>query len=53
MKLASFVANGKSCFGVVAGDGVAALNERLGGRYASLRGGLAEIRKCADGAKPD
>src|SRR5262252_1419137 len=56
MKLASYVADGKACFGVVTGDGVVTLNQRLG--YASLRdaltaGGLAEIRKAADTAKPD
>ena len=58
MKLASYVADGKRCFGVVAGEGVITLNERLGGRYGSLRealavGALAEIAKHADGAKPD
>jgi 2-keto-4-pentenoate hydratase/2-oxohepta-3-ene-1,7-dioic acid hydratase in catechol pathway len=58
MRLASYIADGKSCFGVVAGGGVVTLNERLGGRYASLRdalaaGALDEIRKCVDGAKPD
>jgi 2-keto-4-pentenoate hydratase/2-oxohepta-3-ene-1,7-dioic acid hydratase in catechol pathway len=56
MKLASYVADGKACFGVVTGDGVVTLNQRLG--YASLRdalaaGGLAEIRKAADTAKLD
>ena len=35
------MANGKACFGVVTGDGVVTLNERLGGRYASLRDMLA------------
>jgi 2-keto-4-pentenoate hydratase/2-oxohepta-3-ene-1,7-dioic acid hydratase in catechol pathway len=58
MKLASYIADGKHCFGAVAGDGVVTLNERLGGRYGSLRealaaGLLAEMRGCADGAKPD
>jgi 2-keto-4-pentenoate hydratase/2-oxohepta-3-ene-1,7-dioic acid hydratase in catechol pathway len=58
MKLASYVANGKECFGVVTGDGVVTLNERLGGRYASLRdalagGALVEIGKIAAGAKAD
>ena len=58
MKLASYLANGKACFGVVSGDGVVTLNERLGGRYATLRDvlaadALAEIAKAADGAKPD
>src|SRR5215831_982838 len=56
MKLASYMADGKACFGVVTDDGVVTLNQRLG--YASLRdaltaGGLAEIRKAADAAKPD
>jgi len=58
MKLASYMADGKACFGVVAGDGVITLNQRLGGRYASLRDVLAsdalvEIRKVADAGKPD
>jgi 2-keto-4-pentenoate hydratase/2-oxohepta-3-ene-1,7-dioic acid hydratase in catechol pathway len=58
MKLASYMANGKACFGVVTGDGVVTLNERLGGRYASLRDmlaadALADARKAVDGAKPD
>src|SRR5258708_19795301 len=56
MKLASYMADGKACFGVVTDDGVVTLNQRLG--YASLRdalttGGLAEIGKAADAAKPD
>jgi 2-keto-4-pentenoate hydratase/2-oxohepta-3-ene-1,7-dioic acid hydratase in catechol pathway len=58
MKLASFIAEGKSRFGAVDGDGVVTLNERLGGRYASLRealaaGALDDIRKVIAGAKPD
>jgi 2-keto-4-pentenoate hydratase/2-oxohepta-3-ene-1,7-dioic acid hydratase in catechol pathway len=58
MKLASYLANGKACFGAVTGDGVITLNQRLGGRYATLRDllaadGLAEARKAADGARPD
>jgi len=58
MKLASYVADGNQCFGVVVGDGVVTLNARLGGRYGSLRealaaGALADIRKVADGAKAD
>jgi 2-keto-4-pentenoate hydratase/2-oxohepta-3-ene-1,7-dioic acid hydratase in catechol pathway len=57
MKLASYVADGKECFGVVTGDGVVTLNQRLG-RYADLRaalagGALAEIGKAAEGTKPD
>jgi 2-keto-4-pentenoate hydratase/2-oxohepta-3-ene-1,7-dioic acid hydratase in catechol pathway len=58
MKLASYLADGKPAFGAVVGDGVVTLNERLGGRYASLRdalaaGALADMRKAAEGAKPD
>src|SRR5438270_11360944 len=58
MKLASYVAGGKDCFGVVTPEGVLTLNQRLGGRYATLRDALAadalaEIRKAAEGAKPD
>jgi len=58
MKLASYIADGKACFGVVSGEGVVSLNERLGGRYASLRdalaaGALAEMRKAAEAARPD
>jgi 2-keto-4-pentenoate hydratase/2-oxohepta-3-ene-1,7-dioic acid hydratase in catechol pathway len=58
MKLASYVADGKECFGVVVGDGVVTLNQRLGARYASLRdalaaGALGDMRKAAEGAKPD
>jgi 2-keto-4-pentenoate hydratase/2-oxohepta-3-ene-1,7-dioic acid hydratase in catechol pathway len=57
MKLASYVADGKECFGVVTGDGVVTLNQRLG-RYADLRAALAdnaqaEMRKAVEGAKPD
>jgi 2-keto-4-pentenoate hydratase/2-oxohepta-3-ene-1,7-dioic acid hydratase in catechol pathway len=56
MKLASYMADGQACFGVVTDDGVVTLNQRLG--YASLRdalttGGLAEIRKAANATKPD
>jgi 2-keto-4-pentenoate hydratase/2-oxohepta-3-ene-1,7-dioic acid hydratase in catechol pathway len=56
MKLASYMADGQACFGVVTDDGVVTLNQRLG--YASLRdaltaGGLAEISQAADAAKPD
>src|SRR5882724_11491136 len=58
MKLASYVANGKPAFGVVVGDGVATMNDRLGGRYATLRdviaaGALDELRRAAQGAQPD
>jgi 2-keto-4-pentenoate hydratase/2-oxohepta-3-ene-1,7-dioic acid hydratase in catechol pathway len=58
MKLASYVADGKPCFGVVAGDGVITMNQRLGGRYVGLREAIAgdalpEIKKSTEGAKPD
>src|ERR1700682_331838 len=57
MKLASYVADGKECFGVVTGDGVVTLNQRLG-RYPDFRAALAgdalaEIGKAAGGTKPD
>src|SRR5436309_10598924 len=58
MRLASYLANGKACFGAVTDEGVITLNERLGGRYATLRdalagGALAEMPKVAASAKPD
>jgi 2-keto-4-pentenoate hydratase/2-oxohepta-3-ene-1,7-dioic acid hydratase in catechol pathway len=58
MKLASYLADGQPAFGAVVGDAVVTLNERLGGRYASLRealaaGALAEMRKAAEAAKAD
>jgi 2-keto-4-pentenoate hydratase/2-oxohepta-3-ene-1,7-dioic acid hydratase in catechol pathway len=58
MKLASYIADGQACFGVVIGDDVLTLNQRLGNRYTSLRdalarGALAEIRKVAETAKSD
>src|SRR6266508_678480 len=58
MKLASYLANGKDAFGVVTGDGVVTMNERLGGRYASLRdaltaGALAAIGAAAKDARPN
>lgn len=57
MKLASFVAEGKDCFGAVVGDGVVTLNGKL--PYATLRDaltardGLATIRQAVQGANPD
>jgi 2-keto-4-pentenoate hydratase/2-oxohepta-3-ene-1,7-dioic acid hydratase in catechol pathway len=58
MKLASYVAQGKAAFGAVIGEGIVDLSERLGGRYAGLRqalagNALAEMKKAAEGAKPD
>jgi 2-keto-4-pentenoate hydratase/2-oxohepta-3-ene-1,7-dioic acid hydratase in catechol pathway len=54
MKLLSFVANGESLFGVVSGDGVIAMNKRVGCK--SLRealGLLPQIKAAARGAAPD
>ena len=58
MKLASYVAEGREAFGAVIGGGVVTLNERLGGRYASLRhalaaNALADLRTAVEAAKPD
>jgi len=58
MKLASYMTDGKSAFGVVTGDGVITLNDRLRARHASLRdalagGALEEIRSAAQSARPD
>ena len=57
MKLASFVAEGKDCFGAVVDDGVVTLSGKLG--YATLRDalaardGLAAIGQAVEGAQPD
>ena len=58
MKLASYIANGKPSFGVVTGDGVVTMNDKLGGRYATLRdaiagGAIDEMKRLANGAAPD
>ena len=58
MKLASYVADGKGAFGVVTGDGLIDMTDRLRGRYATLRDaltpdGLDAIRQAAKGASPD
>jgi 2-keto-4-pentenoate hydratase/2-oxohepta-3-ene-1,7-dioic acid hydratase in catechol pathway len=58
MKLASYVADGTEAFGVVSGDGVITMSNRLGGRVANLRDALAagllpQIKEAADNAKPD
>ena len=41
MKLASYVADGAPAYGVVNDDGVITMNNRFGGRAASLRDALA------------
>jgi 2-keto-4-pentenoate hydratase/2-oxohepta-3-ene-1,7-dioic acid hydratase in catechol pathway len=58
MKLASYIAGGKGAFGAVVGDGIVTMNDRLNGRYASLRdaiagGAVGEMRRIAEGAAPD
>lgn len=58
MRIASYLADGVPSFGVVTGDGVVTLNDRLSQRHASLRAALAagaldEIRALANGARPD
>jgi 2-keto-4-pentenoate hydratase/2-oxohepta-3-ene-1,7-dioic acid hydratase in catechol pathway len=56
MKLASYIANGKPTYGVVTGDGIVTLNERL--IYGTLRDALAtealdDIRRVIKGVQPD
>ncbi len=58
MRLASYTANGKARFGVVTDHGVIDMNERLNGRYDSLKaviagGALDEVRRAAQGVRPD
>jgi 2-keto-4-pentenoate hydratase/2-oxohepta-3-ene-1,7-dioic acid hydratase in catechol pathway len=58
MKLASYVAGDIEDFGVVVGDGIVGMSNRLGGRYPCLRDALLPealdlVRKAAAGAKPD
>jgi len=58
MKLASYVADGAPAYGVVNDDGVITMNNRFGGRAASLRDALAanllpQIREAASNARPD
>ncbi len=58
MKLASYVVGGEELFGVVRGDGVVTMNERLEGRADSLREALAgnllpQMREVAANTHPD
>ena len=58
MKLASYVTDGKPAFGVVSGDGVITLNDRLSARHVTLRdalaaGALDEMRRAAQSLRPD
>ncbi|MBV8840495.1 MAG: fumarylacetoacetate hydrolase family protein, partial [Alphaproteobacteria bacterium] len=53
---ATFTASGRTSYGAVIGDGIADLGKRL--KYPSLlealrAGALEELRKAAEGAKPD
>jgi 2-keto-4-pentenoate hydratase/2-oxohepta-3-ene-1,7-dioic acid hydratase in catechol pathway len=57
MKLASFTISNRPSYGVVVGDGVVDLGQRLGERYADLRAALAadalgEVARAAS-TKPD
>jgi 2-keto-4-pentenoate hydratase/2-oxohepta-3-ene-1,7-dioic acid hydratase in catechol pathway len=56
MKLLSFVADGRECFGAVSGDGIVTLNDRVGQK--TLRGALAggdmeAMAHAAKNARPD
>jgi 2-keto-4-pentenoate hydratase/2-oxohepta-3-ene-1,7-dioic acid hydratase in catechol pathway len=56
MKLLSFVAGGKECFGAVSGDGVITLNDKIGLHdlgAALAAGSMNAMRDAAKGAKPD
>ena len=56
MKLLSFVAGGKECFGAVSGDGVVMLNDKIGQpdlRAALAAGAMEAMRQAAQNAKPD
>ena len=58
MKLASYIADGRPGFGVVSDTGVVTMNDRLQGRFATLKDALAanalgEIRRAAHGVRPD
>ena len=56
MRLLSFVAGGKECFGAVSGDGVVTLNDKIGQpdlRAALAAGAMEAMRQAAQTAKPD
>src|SRR4029077_4588763 len=52
MKLASYVADGNECYGVVTGDGVVTMKGHASLRDALAAGALDEMRRAAAG-KPD
>jgi 2-keto-4-pentenoate hydratase/2-oxohepta-3-ene-1,7-dioic acid hydratase in catechol pathway len=56
MKLLSFFASGKACFGAVSGDGVITLNDKVGQpdlRAALAAGAMEAMQAAAKDAKPD
>ena len=56
MKLLSFAAGGKDCFGAVSGDGIVTLNDKVGQpdlRAALAAGAMEAMHKAAKDAKPD
>ncbi len=56
MKLLSFVAGGKECFGAAGGDGVVTLNDKIAQpdlRAALAAGAMEAMRQAARNAKPD
>jgi 2-keto-4-pentenoate hydratase/2-oxohepta-3-ene-1,7-dioic acid hydratase in catechol pathway len=53
MKLASYVAGGKECYGVVSGDGVITMRGHASLRDALAAGALEGMRNAAAMAKPD
>ena len=56
MRLLSFVAGGKACFGAVSGDSVVTLNDKIGQpdlRSALTAGAMEAMRQAAQNAKAD
>jgi len=56
MKLLSFAADGKDCFGAVSSDGIVTLNDKVGQpnlRAALAAGAMDAMRRAAKDAKPD
>src|SRR5579863_6306188 len=56
MKLLSFVADGRDCFGAASGDGIVTLNDKIGQpdlRAALAAGAMDAMRKAIKDAKPD
>ena len=51
MKLASYVAGGKECYGVVVGDGVVTMKGHASLRDALAAGALDEMRKASAGSQ--